>query len=157
MTEWIQSARASLIAARAYSECVRARVAQVVAPGGAIDPAALVREQHRVHGFAWIAASVAALDATLTWAVRAQAAGHYGAAVELALRIGFGEYCAQIAAALPMSATEIVRPCAFGTEAEAHAFAGQPAVAQMLAHGNSPETRTAFAALLADGVRPSEA
>ncbi|NCP12956.1 MAG: acyl-CoA/acyl-ACP dehydrogenase [Sphingomonadales bacterium] len=157
MNEWIQAARASLMAARKYSECVQARVAAVVAPGGAIDPALLVREQHRVHGFAWIAASVAALDATLDWALRAEAAGRFGAAEELTLRIGFGEYCAQIAAGLPMSASEIVRPCAFGTEAEARTFAARPAVARMLTHGNSPETRAALAALLADGGRPCDA
>mgnify|MGYP005849570527 FL=1 len=129
----------------------------MVAPGGAINPALLARHQHRVHGFAWIAASVAALEATLDWAARAEAAGRFGAAEELALRIGFGEYCAQIAGGLPMSASEIVRPSAFGTESEAHTFAAHPAVARMLAHGNSAETRVAFAALLADGMRPCEA
>ena len=39
---------------------MRAATAAVVAPGGAPDPALLMREQHRVHGFAWVAASIAA-------------------------------------------------------------------------------------------------
>lgn len=149
-------ARASIAAAREYSEMVRAAVELSVAPGGAVDPALLTREQHRVHGFAWIAASIAALEATLDWAVRAQAAGRFGAAEELTLRIGFGEYLAQIAYGLPMSAHEVVRPSAFGTGAEAGTFAAHPAVARLLADGNTPETRAAFAALLADGVRPDE-
>ena len=156
MSEWISAARASLAAAREYSECVRASVLQVVAPGGVVDPALLTREQHRVHGFAWIAASIAALEATFDWAVRAQGAGRFGLAEELALRIGFGEYCAQIAAGLPMSAHEVVRPSAFGLDSEARAFATHPATARLLAEGNTPETRTAFAAPLAEGVRPDE-
>ncbi len=150
-------ARASLIAAREYSESVRETVAGVVAPGGPVDPALLAREQHQVHGFAWIAASIAALEATLDWAVRAEAAGRFGAAEELVVRIGFGEYLAQIASGLPMSANEVVRPSAFGTEAEARAFAAHPATARLLAEGNCAQTRAALAALLADGVRPDEA
>jgi (2S)-methylsuccinyl-CoA dehydrogenase len=156
MSEWMAMARASLIAAREYSESVREAVAAVVAPGGVVDPALLAREQHRVHGFAWIAASIAALEATLDWAVRAEAAGRFGAAEELVVRIGFGEYLAQIASGLPMSAHEVVRPSAFGTEAEARAFAAHPATARLLAEGNCAQTRSALAALLADGARPDE-
>ncbi len=156
-SEWIQVARASLGAAREYGEAVRTAVAQVVAPGGAVDPVLLTREQHRVHGFAWAAASIAALEATLGWAVRAHNGGRFGEVEALVLRIGFGEYLAQIASGLPMSASEVVRPSAFGTGAEARALAAHPAVAKLLAEGNTPETRAALAALLADGVRPCEA
>ncbi|PKP62357.1 MAG: acyl-CoA dehydrogenase, partial [Alphaproteobacteria bacterium HGW-Alphaproteobacteria-9] len=114
MSEWIDTARASLGAARDYAEAVRAAVLRAVAPDGAPQPALMAREQHSVHGFAWIAASIAALEATLDWAVRADAAGQFGGAEELTLRIGFGEYLAQIASGLPMSASEVVRPSAFG-------------------------------------------
>ena len=158
MSEWIAEARASLVAAREYSQQVRASVRHVVAPGGGeADPALLTREQHRVHGFAWIAASIAALEAALDWAVRAQNGGRFGVAEELALRIGFGEYLAQIAYGLPMSAHEVVRPSAFGLEAEARTFASHPATARLLADGSTPETRADFAALLADGIRPCDA
>lgn len=157
MNEWISVARASLDAARDYDEAVRHAVAQVVAPGGVPDPVLLTREQHRVHGYAWLAASIAALEATLDWAVRAQNAGRFGEAETLVLQIGFGEYLAQIASGLPMSASEVVRPSSFGTGAEARALAAHPAVAKLLAEGNTPETRAAFAALLADSVRPDEA
>ena len=156
-SEWISVARASLGAARDYGEAVREAVARVVAPGGVPDPVLLTREQHRVHGFAWLAASIAALEATLGWAVRAQDAGRFGEVEALVLRIGFGEYLAQIASGLPMSASEVVRPAAFGTGAEAHALAAYPAAAKLLAEGNTPETRAALAALLADGARPCEA
>lgn len=157
MSEWINVARASLAAAREYAEAVRGQVLAVVAPSGVVEATLLTREQHRVHGLAWIAASLAALEATLDWAVRAEGGGRLSAAEELCLRIGFGEYLAQIAYGLPMSAHEVVRPSAFGTEAEARIFAAHPAVARLLAEGNTAETRAAFAALLADGLRPDEA
>ena len=156
-SEWIQVARASLGAARDYGEAVQAAVAQVVAPAGVPDPVLLTCEQHRVHGFAWLAASIAALEAMLDWAVRAQTGDRFGEAEALVLRIGFGEYLAQIASGLPMSASEVVRPSSFGTGAEARALAAHPSVAKLLAEGNIPETRAALAALLANGARPDEA
>ncbi len=150
------AARAALGAARDYCESVRQAVAAVVAPQGTPDPALLTREQHRVHGFAWVAAQIAALEATADWAQRAERAGRFGPAEELTLRIGFGEYLAQIAYGLPMSAQEVVRPAALGTEAAARALAAHPAVARFLADGSTPETRSRLAALLADGLRPDE-
>lgn len=157
MNDWITAARAALGAAREYSQGVQAAVAAVVAPAGAPDAALLTREQHRVHGFAWVAASIAALEASLDWAVRAEQAGRLGEAEVLTLRIGFGEYLAQIAYGLPMSAHEVVRPAGLGTEDAARALAGDPAVAQFLAEGSTVQTRAALAALLAQGVRPCEA
>ncbi|MBA4043773.1 MAG: acyl-CoA dehydrogenase [Erythrobacter sp.] len=157
MSEWIGLAHASLGAARDYAEAVRSAVTQVAAPGGVPDAALIERAQHQVHGFAWIAASIAALEATLDWAARAEAAGAFGACEELTLRIGFGEYLAQIASGLPMSSSEVVRPSAFGTESAARVFAAHPAVTRLLAEGNTQQTRAALAALLADGVRPDEA
>jgi (2S)-methylsuccinyl-CoA dehydrogenase len=156
LNQWIKIARDSLGAARQYAQAVRAATARRVAPAGTPDAGLLAREQHRVHGYAWVAASIAALEATLDWAVRAEGAGRFGAAEALVLRIGFGEYLAQIASGLPMSAAEVVRPAALGTAAEAQAFAAHPAVAHLLAEGNTPETRADLAALLAEGARPDE-
>ena len=157
MSEWIKAARASLGAARDYADIVRDHVARQVAPGGVADAALIDRAQHQVHGFAWLAASIAALEATLDWAVRAEAAGGVGAIEALTVRIGFGETLAQIAHGLPMSASEVVRPAAFGTDAQARALAAHPAVARFLTDGSTPETRAAMAALLAEGTRPDEA
>jgi (2S)-methylsuccinyl-CoA dehydrogenase len=156
MSDWIETARASLCAVRDYAGSVHTAVAQRVAPGGAADAALIEQGQHQVHGLAWIAATVAALEATLDWAVRANAAGTFGACEALTLRIGFGEYLAQIASGLPMSASEIVRPSAFGTQSAAQALMSHPDVARLLVDGNTPATRAALSALLADGVRPDE-
>jgi (2S)-methylsuccinyl-CoA dehydrogenase len=157
MNDWINEARAAIAAGRAYCEAVRTKLAGRVAPAGVPDAALIEREQHLVHGYAWAAATLAALEATADWAARAAAGGRFGEVEALALRIGFGEALGQLAYGLPMSASEVVRPCAFGCEAEAQAFAGAPAVARFLAEGSTAATRAGFAALLAEGARPDEA
>ncbi|NBC88288.1 MAG: acyl-CoA dehydrogenase, partial [Alphaproteobacteria bacterium] len=156
MGEWIGCAKDAAAAAGAFRDAARARIAAKVAPGGKVDAALVTREQHAVHGFAWIAATTAALDATADWAVRADAAGNFGRIEELALRIGFGEYAAQLVSGVPMSAGEIVRPHALGVAREAGALAQDPAIARFLDHGNTVDTRAEFAALLAEGARPDD-
>ena len=156
MSEWIECARDAAAAARDYGDAVRSRVHERVAQGGSVDAGLVTREQHAVHGFAWIAATNAALEATADWAARTKAAGNFGRLEELTLRIGFGEYCAQLVSAVPMSAGEFVRPHALGTAREAAVLADDPAVARFLAEGNTPETRNELAALLCDGARPDE-
>lgn len=156
MSEWIKDARAAIAAAREYCETVRAKLAERVAPAGAPDPALVEREQHAVHGYAWAAATLAAIEATTDWAARAASGGRFGEAEELTLRIGLGEALGQLAYGLPMSASEVVRPSAFACEAEARTLAAHPAVARFLADGSTAATRAAFAALLADGARPDE-
>jgi (2S)-methylsuccinyl-CoA dehydrogenase len=156
MSEWINEAHAAIAAARRFCETVRIRLAERVAPAGAPDPALIEREQHAVHGYAWAAATLAAMEATTDWAARAASGGRFGPCEDLTLRIALGEALAQLAYGLPMSASEVVRPAAFGCDAEARALAADPAVARFLAGGSTAETRAALAALLADGVRPDE-
>ncbi|OBV11759.1 acyl-CoA dehydrogenase family protein [Erythrobacter dokdonensis] len=157
MSEWIDEAHRAIAAARRYCETVRSGLAAKVAPMGVPDAGLLEREQHAVHGYAWAAASLAALEATADWAARAAAGGRFAQAEELALCIGFGEVLAQLVHGLPMSASEIVRPAAFGCADEAAALAAESAVARFLANGSTAETRAAFVALLAEGARPDEA
>ncbi|MFN4018909.1 MAG: acyl-CoA dehydrogenase family protein [Erythrobacter sp.] len=157
MSDWINHARAAIAAARVYCDSVRIRLSERVAPAGPPDPALIEREQHAVHGFAWAAATLAATEATTDWAARAASAGRFGKAEELTLRIALGEALGQLSYGLPMSASEMVRPAAFGCEAEARVLAADPAVAHFLAGGSTAATRAALAALLADGARPDEA
>ncbi|MBA4097134.1 MAG: acyl-CoA dehydrogenase [Rhodospirillum sp.] len=103
---------ADTVLARAQSQ-----VARRVAPGGKVDAAALDRDQHAAHGFAWLATYVAALRATLDWAVKLDQAGKLGERERLILQLGFGEYLAQIVGGIPMSQGEIVRPSDLGLAA----------------------------------------
>lgn len=156
MHEWINEARAAARAAHHYSEAVRAKLATRVTSGGTIEASLLMRDQHAVHGFGWIAASVAALEALGDWAARAAAAEQFGEVEALTLRIGMSEYCAQLAGGVMMSAGEIVRPVSLNAEAEARTFAAHPAVSRLLAQGSTPAARARLVELLAAGVRPYE-
>jgi (2S)-methylsuccinyl-CoA dehydrogenase len=100
---------ADTVLARAQSQ-----VARRVAPGGKVDAAALDRDQHAAHGFAWLATYVTALRATLDWAGKLDETGKLGERERLILQLGFGEYLAQIVGGIPMSQGEIVRPSDLG-------------------------------------------
>ncbi|MBD2842120.1 acyl-CoA dehydrogenase family protein [Erythrobacter rubeus] len=152
MSEWIDLARDAARAAQAYSNAVREAVRARVAS----DPALMSAEQHAVHGFAWIAATVAAMEATVDWCARVEAVGQMGPIEELTLRIGFGEYCAQLANGVPMSASEVVRPYALGMGDAAHTLGSDPAVGRFFAEGSTPETRADFTHLLVSGARPND-
>ena len=156
MTDWITLARDAAEAAREYSAKVGASAASLISEGGKVDPALADKHQRIVHGFAWIATTAEALSSTAGWADRARSSGHFGELEELVLRIGFGEYCAQLASGVPMSQNEIVRPGELGLIEEARVFQDTESVARFLSAGNTQQTRASCAALLADGQRPFE-
>lgn len=156
MTDWISLADEALTGARTYADAARTRALSVVAPEGRVESALADREQRLVHGLAWIATTVAALGATASWARRSRDTGRSGAIEELVLRIGFGEYLAQLLGGLPMSQNEMVRPGELGVGDAATALASNPAVGRFLAEGNIAATRDALSRHLRDGVRPDE-
>ena len=140
---------AALDAAEIVLARAQASLSRRVAPGGKIDAAALDREQHAAHGFAWLATYVAALKATLDWAETLERSGALGERERLILQIGFAEYLAQIIGGLPMSQGEMVRPGDLGL--------GESDLATLRQHeeslraGNTPATRARLATLIADG------
>jgi (2S)-methylsuccinyl-CoA dehydrogenase len=157
MTNWITLARDAVMAARDYNDSVRNAVAARLGTGQDFDASALTREQHAVHGFAWIAATLAALEATAGWAERAEAAGSFGEIDQLTLRIGFGEYLTQLVHGVPMSASEFVRPHTLGVQDAAAALARDSAASAFIMAGSTAETRLRLMQLLGEGARPSEA
>ncbi|MDB5738872.1 MAG: acyl-CoA dehydrogenase [Sphingomonas bacterium] len=157
MTDWIPLARSAAEAARAFASAARARVLAMVAPGGVTDAALIDREQRLVHGFAWISTTAEALAATAGWAERGGVAGRFGMIEELTLRIGSGEYLAQLLGGVPMSQNEYVRPGELGLAAAAAALAREPAVQHFLSEGNTAGNRAALVARLRAGERPDEA
>lgn len=156
MTGLIGHARTVAEAARAFSDQVHARVAEKIAPAGQIDPVSAEREQRCVHGFAWIATTCEAIAASVAWAEQAATVDAFAAIDELILRVGIGEYCAQLIGGLPMSQNEIVRPSDFGLAREAAELAASPAWCEFTDNGNTPENRVALATRLASGERPLE-
>jgi (2S)-methylsuccinyl-CoA dehydrogenase len=135
---------ADTVLARAQSH-----VARRVAPGGKVDPAALDRDQHAAHGFAWLATYVAALRATLDWTVKLDEAGKLGERERLILQLGFGEYLAQIVGGISMSQGEIVRPSDLGLGASDLQKLSD--IAGTFQQADLPALRARLADLIADG------
>jgi (2S)-methylsuccinyl-CoA dehydrogenase len=125
---------------------VRARVTEA----GAVDRARLEREQHAVHGLAWLATYVEALRQMQDWAQRLEAGGRFGELERGILEVAFGEYLARIAGGIPMSQGEIVRLRALGVEPAAITHFVRVA-GELLQDGNSAAARARLAALIADG------
>jgi len=152
--ELIAQAGNAVAAASIYLAAARERTRQLQAAANMEGGGNAIQRQ--LHGFAWITTTVTALKATLNWAHTTVAAGLFQEVDALALRIGFGEYLAQLVAGISMSQNEVVRPLELELSAPAAALAADPAVAWFLKHGNVPETRAALMALAKDGARPCE-
>lgn len=156
MTQWIASAQAAATAAQSFANDARARSAALIAPEGKVEGKLADREQRLVHSHAWIATTAEALVATARWAQRSADAGRFGAIEELILRVGFGEYCAQLIGGVPMSQTEFARPGELGLADAAAKLNSTPAVSLFLKDGNTLETRADLAAHLTKGELPDE-
>ena len=132
----------ALEAARRYRDAARAALAARLAERK-IDT-----EQRAAHGFAWVATTVAALEAIHDWAARDTAPVD-----ALVARLAFQEGLAQLVGGLPMGQNELFRPADLGLAAEARALADASAD---LLDVDAAEDRRALADHLAAGDWPSE-
>ena len=156
MSETIADAEDAVAAARVYVERARMRLRDAIVSQGRLDGALVEREQRRVHGFAWIATTVEALAATVEWAAQAQARGRFGPTEDLILRVGFGEYLAQLLGGVPMSQNEVVRPRDLSLQAAAAELADDPAVKRFVETDTGAADRLELAERLRVGHRPDE-
>ncbi len=152
----ISTAEAAVDAARQYLRAAQAACLAAVMQGGRVDATLVEARQRQVHGFAWAATTVEGLAQLAGWSTRLAAAGRLGAGEALVLRIGFGEYLAQLLGGLPMSQNEIVRPADLEVEDAADTLRQSGAVRWFVRDGNTPASRADLAALLARGWRPDD-
>src|SRR5262245_37248345 len=106
------------------------------------------REQRAAHGLAWLATYVQALRQLASYAARARVAGRLGETEELIVRIGVGEYFAQILGGIPMSQGEIVRLADLGLTSAKVTARVPPALETSVGAGNSPENRARLVELM---------
>jgi (2S)-methylsuccinyl-CoA dehydrogenase len=125
---------------------VRARVA----PEGRVSSRSLDREQRATHGLAWLATYVEAVRQLGSFAQRMDNAGRLGELEELTVRIGLGEYLAQVSGGIPISQGEIVRPSDLGIASATVAARMTPAIETLIATGNTVENRARLIELLCD-------
>src|SRR5579871_2022167 len=126
------------------------RVRERVSVNGTTDARLFDREQRATHGLAWFATYAEAIRQLASYAERMSRSGRLGEMEELVVRIGAGEFLAQMAGGIPISQGEVVRPSDLGLDARAVAARLSPAVGELIATGNTVENRARLIALMAD-------
>ena len=107
------------------------------------------REQRATHGLAWFATYVDVIRQLAAYADRMAASGRFGELEELIVRIGLGEYLAQILGGIPMSQGEFVRPADLGLTGGEIAARLTPAVEGLINFGNTVGNRARLIELMA--------
>ena len=109
------------------------------------------REQRATHGLAWLATYVGAVRQLAAYATRMADDGTLGETEELLVRIGLGEYLAQVAGGIPMSQGEVVRPSDLGLSPAQTAVRINAIVERLVTAGNSAEHRARLIELIRAG------
>jgi (2S)-methylsuccinyl-CoA dehydrogenase len=109
------------------------------------------REQRAAHGLAWLATYVEAIRQLTGYAERLSGSGRLSEVEELIVRIGLGEYLAQIFGGIPISQGEIVRPADLGLSMRTVTARMTPEVDELIASGNTAEKRARLIELIGDG------
>jgi (2S)-methylsuccinyl-CoA dehydrogenase len=146
--ELVELAREAVAAADAILADAMAKVRERVVVEGHTVGRLVDREQRATHGLAWIATYVEAMRQLASYAERMAGDGTLGEMEEHLVRIGIGEYLAQIIGGIPMSQSEVVRPNDLGLSLAEVAARISPAVESLLATGNTAERRARLVELM---------
>jgi (2S)-methylsuccinyl-CoA dehydrogenase len=146
----VESAQKASRAVEALLADATIAVRRRVSTDGQVTPRLVDREQRATHGLAWLATYVEAVRQLASYAERMRAAGRFGTVENLVVRIGLGEYLAQILGGIPMSQGEIVRPADLGLTLDQVAARVTPAVETLIASGNDAQNRARLVALMSE-------
>jgi len=105
-------------------------------------------EQRATHGLAWFATYAEALRQLAAYGERLSLAGRFGEIEELIVRIGAGEYLAQIAGGIAMSQGEVARLSDLGLAPGEIAGRWTPALDALIASGNTAVNRARLVELI---------
>lgn len=123
---------------------VRSRVLD----GERISSTLMEAEQRATHGLAWFATYVESLRQLDAYASRLSEQGRYGELEELIVRLGFGEYLAQVFGGMPMNQGEFVRLSDLGLSTSDIAAGRTDDIDELIASGNTAETRLKLTELI---------
>jgi (2S)-methylsuccinyl-CoA dehydrogenase len=143
----VAGAREAADAAQALLADATIAVRRRVTLDGKIAASLLDREQRATHGLAWLATYAQAVRQLAAYAERMRGAGRLGAIEDLVVRIGLGEYLAQMIGGIPMSQGELVRPADLGLSMDQVAARITPAVETLIA-GNDAGNRARLIELM---------
>jgi len=144
----IASARDAVAAVEALLADATRAVGERVRKDGRISGDLLDREQRAAHGLSWFATYVEAIRQLAAYTARMSEAGRFGELEELLVRIGLGEFLAQMSGGIPMSQGEMVRPADLGLSLAQVAARVTPAVEDLIASGNTAENRARLVMLM---------
>jgi (2S)-methylsuccinyl-CoA dehydrogenase len=147
-SDLIANAHAATAAAEALLADATRAVGAKVTQNGKVSGKLLDREQRAAHGLSWFATYVEAIRQLGAYAERMTAAGRFGELEELLVRIGLGEYLAQMVGGIPMSQGETVRPGDLGLTMQQVAARVTAPVEELIASGNTAENRARLVALM---------
>ena len=125
-----------------------AKVRERISSKGQVDNSRLDREQRATHGLAWLATYVEAVRQLAAYAERMGRVGKLGETEDLLVRIGLGEYLAQVFGGIPMSQGEVVRLTDLGMTPAQVAARMTPVVEGLMVGGNRAEERARLIALM---------
>ena len=125
-----------------------AKVRERVVVEGRVVGRVFDREQRATHGLAWFATYVEAVRQLAAYAERMAGAGTLGEAEDLLVRIGLGEYLAQVMGGIPMSQGEVVRPSDLGLSSAQVAARINPSLERLIAEGTNAEQRARLIELI---------
>jgi (2S)-methylsuccinyl-CoA dehydrogenase len=137
----VELAREASAALDALLADAMAKVRERVVVEGNVIGRLFDREQRATHGLAWFATYVEAVRQLAAYAGRMAGDGTLGKAEELLVRIGLGEYLAQVAGGIPMSQGEVVRPSDLGLSPAQVAARINPVLESLVAGGNNADHR----------------
>ncbi|MDE2286158.1 MAG: acyl-CoA dehydrogenase family protein [Hyphomicrobiales bacterium] len=135
-------------AAEALLGDARRAVAEKVVREGRANARLVDKEQRATHGLAWLATYVEAIRQLAAYAQRLSATGSFSEIEDLLVRIGAGEYLAQIVGGIPMSQSEIARLGDLGVTSAMVAARINPAVEHLIVYGNTAPRRARLAELM---------
>jgi (2S)-methylsuccinyl-CoA dehydrogenase len=108
-------------------------------------------EQRATHGLAWLSTYVESVRQLTAYTQRMIGDGTFGEVEEHLVRIGLGEYIAQIVGGIPMSQGEVVRPSDLGLSMSQVASRINRACETLMASGNTVERRARLVELIRQG------
>ena len=146
--ELVELARGATAALDALLADAVAKVRERVVVEGHVVGRLLDREQRATHGLAWLATYVEAVRQLAAYAERMAGDGTFGEIEEHLVRIGLGEYLAQIVGGIPMSQGEVVRPSDLGLSPRRSPRASIRCVESLIASGNTAERRARLIELM---------
>jgi len=127
------------------------KVRERVVVGGHVVGRLFDRAQRATHGLAWFATYVEAVRQLAAYAARIADDGALGEVEDLIIRIGLGEYLAQVVGGIPMSQGEVARLSDLGLSPAQVAERINPIAESLIVDGNSAERRARLIELMRVG------